>query len=407
MKNIVSFKEAVQITTESVKVLGTELIDSLNSLGRVLSDDVISDMDMPPFDKSAMDGYACRFEDICNELEVIELIQAGKVPEKKISKNQCSKIMTGAMIPDGADCVLMIEYISERKNNKIQFKDEIKYHSIDQIEQKDKKILNICYQGEDIKSGEVILKKGKLIKAQHIAMMAAVGYTKINVYKQPRIALIPTGNEIVEPHFKPSISEIRNSNGFQIIAQLKNTGIDVNYFGIARDTEKETIELIEKSCDQNDVIILTGGVSKGDFDLVPDILKKLKFNLLFEEVAVQPGRPTVFGVRENKYCFALPGNPVSCFVQLEVLIKPFLNKLMGYNCKPWIIPFPIATDFSRKNVDRLTFIPVNINKLGEAELIEYHGSAHINGYDKAWGIMEVPIGLKNISKGEKVNVRQI
>jgi molybdopterin molybdotransferase len=371
----------------------------------VLAEDIISDMDMPPFDKSAMDGFACRFEDIGNELEVIETIVAGQIPQKPIGKNQCSKIMTGAMVPNGADCVLMVEHTIELGNKKIKYTKEINFRNLNEL--KDKRILNICYQAEDIKSGTVVIKKGKIIKAQHVAMMASAGYTEVNVYRQPKVAVIPTGNEIVEPGFKPSVSEIRNSNGYQLMAQLKNMGIHAFYNGIARDTESSTMQLIEDACKLNDVIILTGGVSKGDFDLIPEILKKLNFDLLFREIAVQPGKPTVFATRGNKYCFALPGNPVSCFVQFEVLVKPFLQKMMGDKCGQWIIPFPLASDYSRKKADRLAFIPVNINKNGEAELLDYHGSAHINGFVMAWGLMEIPIGLKSISKGEKVNVRPI
>lgn len=402
---MISFEEANQILDKTLRNTDTESIDSVSSLGRILAEDIVSDMDMPPFDKSAMDGFACRFEDIGNELEIIETIAAGQVPQKALDKNQCSKIMTGAMIPKGADCVIMVEHTFELANQKIKYSREINFRNISEL--KDKRILNICYQGEDIKSGDIVIKKGKIIKAQHIAMMASAGYARVKVYKQPKVAVIPTGNEIVEPGLKPSVSEIRNSNGYQLLAQLKNMGITASYFGIARDTESSTFGMIENACEQNDVIILTGGVSKGEFDLVPEILEKLNFNLLFQEIAVQPGKPTVFGIRGDKYCFALPGNPVSCFVLFEVMVKPFLQKMMGDKCGQWIIPFPLATDYSRKKADRLAFIPVNINKNGESELLEYHGSAHINGFVMAWGLMEVPMGVKKISKGEKMNVRQI
>ena len=404
---MVRFEEAIDIVEKASIRLGDEIIETLSSLGRILAEDIVSDMDMPPFDKSAMDGYACRFGDLINELEVIEIIPAGYIPQKKISKNLCSKIMTGAMIPEGADCVIMIEHITEVGINKIRFTKELKYKSITQIEDRDRRILNICYVGEDIRRDSVILKKGRIIKAQHIAMMAAVGYTKLKVYKQPRVAVVPTGNEIVEPFEKPALSEVRNSNGYQLIAQLLNMGIHASYYGIARDTETETIHLIENALKVNDVLILTGGVSKGDFDLVPDILKKLNFNLLFEEISVQPGKPTVFGIRDYKYCFGLPGNPVSCFVQFELLVKSLLNKMMGFECNSFIILFPLAKDYERKNDNRTAFIPVNINKKGEVELVDYHGSAHINGFNLAWGLMEIPIGIKKIQKGEKVNVRQI
>lgn len=404
---MIRFEEALEIITNSVNIIDTESVLLQNSLGRILGENVVADMNMPPFDKSAMDGYACRYEDISNELEVIELIPAGEVPKKKIGRNQCAKIMTGAMIPEGADCVLMVEHTKEIGSGCIVYTKKVKKIEVCNAESSEKQQLNICYLGEDIKEGDVVIRKGTRIRAQDIATMASVGYVLVSVFRMPKVAVIPTGNEIVEPEITPSISQIRNSNGSQLVAQLRNIGIDAWYQGIARDTEAETMKMIEKAYKENDVILLTGGVSKGDFDLVPEILKKLKFNLLFQEIAVQPGKPTVFGVRENKYCFGLPGNPVSSFVQFELLVKQLIFHLMHHEKRTIDIKLPLSKDYRRKRDDRLAFLPAIINDAGEAELIEYHGSAHISGYSDAWGLVAVPLGVTEIKKGEKVNVRQI
>ncbi|MDF1550893.1 MAG: molybdopterin molybdotransferase MoeA, partial [Bacteroidales bacterium] len=350
---MIKFEEALNIIIKSVKTLDAESVQLEKSLGLILAEDVVSDMNMPPFDKSAMDGYACRYDDINNELEVIELIAAGEVPEKKIEKNQCSKIMTGAMIPEGADCVLMIEHTKETEEGKIIYTKKVKEIEVCNIEPSEKRQLNICYMAEDIKKGDVVIKKGIKIQAQDVATMASVGYVLVSVAKIPRVAVIPTGNEIVEPNLTPSVSQIRNSNGAQLVAQLKNIGIDAWYNGIARDTEAETMKMIEDAYQENDIILLTGGVSKGDYDLVPEILQKLKFELLFQEIAVQPGKPTVFGVRENKYCFGLPGNPVSSFVQFEMLVKPLIYSLMNQRKALFDIRLPLSKDYWRKRVDRL------------------------------------------------------
>ncbi len=404
---MIKFEEAYDIVKKSVRELPRERVQLKDSLGRVLAENVHSDMNMPPFDKSAMDGYACRYADIKNELEVIELIPAGKKPEKTIGKNQCSKIMTGAMIPEGADCVIMVEDTEGIGENLIRYTREAEELNVCELDFKEKRQLNICYLGEDIKKGDVVVEKGTLIRPQDIATMASVGYVDVLVTRKPKVAVIPTGNEIVEPEKKPSVSEIRNSNGAQLIAQLKNIGVDAYYKGIARDTEEATMQLIEKAYQENDVIILTGGVSKGDFDLVPDILKQLQYNLLFQEIAVQPGKPSVFGEREGQFCFALPGNPVSSFVQFEVLIKPFLYFMMGRDYQPLNIKLPLAKDYSRKKSGRKSFLPIIINENGEAELTEYHGSAHISGYSKVWGLVTIPLGVNVIKKGELVDVRQI
>jgi len=184
-------------------------------------------------------------------------------------------------------------------------------------------------------------------------------------------------------------------------------GIEANYFGIARDTENATMKLIEKAYQENDVILLTGGVSMGDFDLVPEILETLKFELLFQSIAVQPGKPTVFGKRENKYCFGLPGNPVSSFVQFELLTKPLLYRLMGQEYKPLNLKLPLGKDYKRRKSARLSWIPAIFTNKGTILPLEYHGSAHINGLGKAEAILAIPIGKTEIKKGELVDVRQI
>lgn len=391
---MISFEEAYKIVIESGSPLGKEQVELINALDHVLAEDVTSDIDMPPFDKSAMDGYACLREDLANELNVIETIPAGTIPQKTIQSNECSKIMTGAIIPKGADCVVMVEHTEEIDVNKIRFlKDETKTH--------------ICYKGEDVKKGEVVLGKETLIKPQHIAVLASVGVTEPIVFKQPRVGIIITGNEIIEPSHVPALSQIRNSNGYQLVSQVKTTGITPKYYGIAKDTEESTFNFINQALSDNDVIILTGGVSMGDFDLVPDILRKLGVKLLFEAIAVKPGKPTVFGKKDDKLIFGLPGNPVSSFFQFELLVKPLLYTLMNLDYSPLIIKLPMASNYQRKNADRLAWIPVQVTDNSEVMPLEYHGSAHIHSLDKANGIIQIPMGKTLLNKGDFVDVRQI
>jgi molybdopterin molybdotransferase len=404
---MIKFEEAYKIVTSINVQLETQKVKLNDALGYVLAEDVLSDMNMPPFNKSAMDGYACREIDLANELEVIEVIPAGKTPEKTIGENQCAKIMTGAMIPPGADCVIIVEDTEEVGENKIRYTKPVPEINVCQVEIENKPNVNICYIGEDIKTGDVVLKKGTLIKAQHIAIMASVGYTEALVHRKPKVAVIPTGDEIVEPHIKPDVSQIRNSNGAQLVAQLKAMGIDANYYGIARDVEDATMNLIKKAFAENDVILLTGGVSMGDFDLVPEILQTLKFELLFQSIAVQPGKPTVFGRNGNKFCFGLPGNPVSSFVQFELLAKPLLYGLMGQNYQPLNLRLPIGKDYSRRKAKRMSWIPAVFTDDGYVVPVEYHGSAHIRGLGQAQAIFAVPIGIKELKKGDFVDVRQI
>jgi len=392
---MIQFEEALEVVLSHAGSLETETIDFTESLGRVLAQDVDSDMDMPPFDKSAMDGYACRRSDLGNELEVVEVIAAGQEPQFEIGPNQCSKIMTGAMMPKGADCVIMVEHTRETAKGLIEFTGN-------------KTAENICYQGEDVKKGQLVLKAGSLIKPQHIAVLASVGCVSPTVYRKVKIGILSTGDELVEPDSNPDAGKIRNSNAWQLMAQAEAMHVDPQYFGIAPDEEKETLALINEAMETCDVILLTGGISMGDFDFVPAVLREAGFTFHFKSIAVQPGRPTLFGTSGNgKICFGLPGNPVSSFNQFELLVKPLLYKMMGHDYKPDILKLPLARDFQRKKSERLSFLPVFLLENGSISPVDYHGSAHINALTAAFGLMSIPIGVTEIKKGEFADVRPI
>lgn len=391
---MISFDEALNIVSGINVNLTAENVDFRESCQRVLAEDITSDIEMPPFNKSAVDGYACRKSDILNELEAIEVIPAGKVPEKEIGKNQCSKIMTGAPIPQGADAVMMVEDVEEISGNKIKYlKEKIKE--------------NICFKGEDIKKGEVVIKSGTLIKPQHIAVMATAGCVMPLVYRKIKVAVISTGDELVEPEIKPAFSQIRNSNAYQLLAQAINTGTEAEYIGIALDTEESLRNIILKAFDHADIVLLTGGVSMGDFDYVPKIFAELGVDLKFKSIAVQPGRPTLFGTKGEQFIFGLPGNPVSSFVQFELLVKPLIYKLSGCDCRPLNLRIPIGVNYSRRRSDRLSIVPAKIQNNGEVLPLEYHGSAHINSLTEAQGLVFIPIGQTMLKKGDIVDVRLI
>jgi molybdopterin molybdotransferase len=393
---MIKFEDALETVLNAAhKVQHTERVHFTNSMGRILAEDVFSDMHMPPFDKSAMDGFACRRSDIMHDLELIEVLPAGKVPTKEIGSNQCTKIMTGAMIPKGADCVIMVEHTEEIGNNIVRYL-------------KDFTTINICYLGEDIKKGDKVLEKGILIKPQHIAVMASVGYTEVLLAKQPKVGIVSTGDELVEPALIPAPSQIRNSNGHQLVAQIKRAGALPNYIGIAEDSEEVTYNTITKALKENDIVLLTGGVSMGDFDFVPDIMAKAGIDIKFQSIAVQPGKPTLFGTFENdKYIFGLPGNPVSSYTQFELLVRPLILKLMGFSSLPCPIKLPMGAEYKRRKSRRKSFIPVTISPEGKVFPVEYHGSAHIHSYVFADGITSIDIGKERLEIGELVDVRQI
>lgn len=391
---MIPYEEAFETIINNSRTLGKEQVNFRNSLNRVLAENVYSDINMPPFNKSAMDGYACRKSDLANPLEVIETIAAGVWPKKIVGKNQCAKIMTGAPLPKGADTVIMVEYTENIDANHIIFT------------KKDTKP-NICITGEDIKSGDKLLRKGTLIKPKHIPVMATAGATDITVYKQPRVAVISTGDELVEPEETPGLSKIRNSNAWQLMAQTQALGIPSEYLGISHDSLEETQGMLQQALHNADVVILSGAVSMGDYDFVPLALKESGFDIRFHGVATKPGKKTIFATNNKKWVVGVPGNPVSSFVQFELLIKPLLMGIMGNYYKPTFYRLPIAIDYKRKNAKRKSFEPVVINPDGKVTPVAYHGSAHINALSYSDGLMAVEIGQTQILKGELVDVRPI
>ncbi len=391
---MIDFDQALKFVTATSYELGSEKVSMLDALNRVLAEDIHSDVDMPPFNKSAVDGYACRKADLRQPMKVVENIQAGQTPEHKIGPGECARIMTGATVPEGADTVIMLE------DTEVPAEGIVRYLKADSK-------TNICFRGEDIKENSVVLARGTLLAPQHLAVMATAGCSQPRVYRKVRVAILSTGNELVEPVQIPGRSQMRNSNAYQLIGQVRKFGGVPDYIGIAQDDKEDLRKKITRALDGNDVLLISGGVSMGDYDLVPGMLEELGVDLKFRRVAVQPGKPVVFGTISRQFVFGLPGNPVASFVQFELLVKPLLYKLTGLDYQPVNLRLPIATDYSRKKPGKLAWLPITINDHGEAVPLEYHGSAHINALTDADGLISIPPGVTKIMKGELVHVRQI
>lgn len=390
---MISFEQALEIIINSAALTSKEIKPFTQSVNCVLAEEVFSDMDLPPFNKSAMDGYACRKADLKETLTVIETIPAGVSPKKTVLQGQCSKIMTGSKLPEGADCVIKIEETETTGTQQVRYIGEKTNH-------------NICFKGEDIKAGQQVLQSGTLIQPQHIAVLASVGKTNVLVYRKLKIGILSTGDELVEPDSIPGESSIRNSNAWQLLAQAEKMGLITSYYGIAADEKDDLTLKITRAEEENDMVILTGGVSMGDYDHVPEVLKNLGYDLLIQKIAVQPGSPTLFAVKKGKIVFGLPGNPASSFVQFEMLVKPFSWMSMGYQYTPIVIKLPLASTYSRKKAERLSLIPVIVRD-NKIELLDYHGSAHIHAYSSANGILSIEPGKFIIEKGDLGDVRLI
>ena len=320
--SMIQVREALDKILSQIQFKGVEKIPLDQALGRVLAEDVVSRVNNPPLDNSAMDGYALIAQDIQSatpenpvKLEVVEEIAAGYTAKGTLKPGQTMRIMTGAPIPPGADAVLMQED-TQKDGNSILCMDRA------DVEE------NIRRAGEDVKIGEGVLKKGTTLSPAHIGMMAVVGRSQIAVSQRPTVSILSTGDEILELDETPQGPQIFNSNGHMLAAQIKSAGGIPLYLGIAKDTEKDLMEKFEWAL-KADIVVSSGGVSVGDYDLVKSSLQKMGQDMLFWKVAMKPGKPLAFGRIGKIPIFGLPGNPVSSFVSFEQFVRPSLRKVLG------------------------------------------------------------------------------
>jgi molybdopterin molybdotransferase len=326
MKNkhfAVSFEEALNTVLNAVSPLGREDISIMKAVGRVLCEDIISGITIPAADDSAMDGYAV-IADSTNgaskanpvKLKIIDEIQAGgPLSGKHVTRGTAIKIMTGAPIPEGADSVIPFEDTEEASGNVKIFREVIKEE-------------NVRFAGENIKKGDVVLEKGERLKSANIGILASLNLQSVEVYRQPTVSIISTGNELTEigKNIKPG--QIINSSTYALYSEIQKYNSIPYNVGIAKDTIKETKKKFIKAL-KSDVIISTGGVSMGEYDYVKNIYSDLGIELIFGRVNVKPGRPTTFGKKGNKLFFGLPGNPVATLSSFIQFVRPALLKMMG------------------------------------------------------------------------------
>jgi molybdopterin molybdotransferase len=344
---MISVDKALGIILENVFSLDTVTTGINSAFGRVLAEDIVSDIDIPPFNKSAMDGYAVRasdLSDVPSSLKVIDSISAGSISRKKLQPGTCVKIMTGAPVPEGADAVVMIEDTELVSDASVSFTKKVKPGQ------------NVCTRGEDVTKGTTILRKGTVIKGPEIAVCASVGRVFINVVRTPTVGIVSTGSEIVEPSHPLEVGKIRNSNGPMLESLVKGTGFSAEYLGLVRDNEDELSEVMARGF-MKDVLLLSGGVSMGDYDLIPEILEKQGAQVLFHKVRVKPGKPLLFAKKDVCQIFGIPGNPVSNFTTFFMFIKPALFKMMGRSdYLPEFIDAMLATDFANTS-KRVLVVP--------------------------------------------------
>ena len=319
---MISVEEAQKINLAEIRRMGTERVLLSLSLGRTLSEALTSPLDHPPWDTSAMDGYAVRWNDTAGAsrdagraLKIIEEIPAGTMPQKTVRTGEAAKIMTGAPLPAGADAIVKVEE-TERDGDRVRI--------FEAAEEGD----FIRRKGEAIRSGDLILKQGIRIRPADIAMMASIGKSIVPVYQQPRVAILSTGDELADLDEPRGPNKILNSNGYGVAAQVAEAGGHPINLGIARVTKKDLAEKLRGGL-HADFIIASGGVSMGDYDFVQEVLKELGAEMKFWKVKMKPGAPLAFGVIQGKPAFGLPGNPVSAMVSFEQFVRPALLMASG------------------------------------------------------------------------------
>ena len=391
---MIDFSIALELVGDIAQTLDTISIPVVDSVGYVTAEDIFSPLDMPPFVKSAMDGYAFRnkLKDFTKiEMKNIGIVAAGDFFSEKIGARECISIMTGAPLPDSTDAVIPIEN-TEKDGDLITFHKNMVTGA------------NVCMKGEDISEGELILKKKTLLKTSHIALISAAGLKSIKVIKKPKIAILNTGSEIIEPGETLKKGQIYNSNGQMLKAMCNILNFHTNYIGIAPDDEDSLKKAIQKGL-KYDILIISGGVSMGEFDLVPEILLDQGVKKIFHKVKVKPGKPLFFGQHSNGLVFGLPGNPLSNFVGFTLFVSTAMRKMSAQkDIYPKFESGTMTKEF-RQRPSRKNFYTATIEyKDGKYFVtpVNSNGSADIMSLSKADGFLIANEDISVIKKGEKV-----
>jgi molybdopterin molybdotransferase len=382
--------EALKILYEATE-RGAEIeqVDLDAALGRVLAQAVVADMNVPPFNRSAMDGYAFKVADVTAdgaELNICGVVAAGEVFERALNIGEAVKIMTGAPVPEGADAVQMVEKTEDVSDSRVRI---LKTCSLGQ---------NIAPMGQDMTTGEVVLHAGTTIRPIEIGMLATLGQAQVSVFRRPSVTVYATGDELVPPGAgMPGPGQIRESNGSMLASQVRalGVGLEATFAGIVADTQEATRDAIEAGMEA-DVLILSGGVSMGDFDHVHHELKARGLEVKIQSVAIKPGKPLLFGRMKRldgtyTWVFGLPGNPVSSFCTFELFVRPFLRGLIGLQPPHTLtVKATLTAPLRGRPIPRTQHLPAQVN-LGPGGLtvcqVPWNGSGDLRGLIDANGFI--------------------
>ncbi len=359
------------------------------ALGQIVAEDLAADLDSPPFTKALMDGYAIRAGDT-GPRTVVDELPAGKSPTIAVNPGEAIRIFTGAVMPDGADAVAMQERC-ERAGDTVQVTDSGLTAG-----------KNVLPRGAEMTAGEIVVQAGSVVTPALLGLLAGIGRTESLLYPRPRVGVLATGNELVGPAQRPVDGQIRNTNGPMLLAQAARLGGIPTDFGIGPDDEEELRSAIQSALDLSDVLLLAGGVSVGDYDLVPKVLASLGVDIHFHKVRMKPGKPLLFGTFGGKLVFGLPGNPGSAFVGFELFVAPALRAILGYaDPGPRVRPRILSNDL-KANHDRPTYHPA-ITDDDRVTVSPWIGSSDLRSLARVNAFVVLPAGPVVFAAGTAVN----
>ncbi len=418
---MISIEEAhnlIMASTEALPACETALDDAL---GLVLAADIVSRDAIPSFNNSAMDGYAVRAADIADatpespvNLSVVADVKAGDVANVPVKTGQAVRIMTGAPVPAGADAVIRVEDTMTEAG-----RERAAFERAPAASDKLSPVLvlrsipagrNVRLAGEDVKPGEIVLAAGQTLGPADIGLLASLGFPKVPVYHRPRVAVITTGDELLEIDQPLEPGKIRNSNAYSLAAQIKQAGAIPVRYGIAADTPAAARELFQKALAECDVLLTTGGVSVGEYDYVKDVLADIGAAKVFWGVAQKPGKPLGYWNFKNRHIFGLPGNPVAAMVSFEEYVRPMLRRLMGQRLlfRPAVTGTLVSS--VRKRPGRVHIIRVHVDKKGAEYLVDStgpQGSGILRSMVLADGLAFIPADAESMPAGSSVTVHLI
>jgi molybdopterin molybdotransferase len=378
-----------------------ERVSILAALGRVIGEDIYAGRDIPPRDNSAMDGYAVRAADTLGAsgkkpvvLEIIEDLPAGSIPKKSVGKGTAARIMTGAFVPEGADAIVAMEK-TRKEGGRVAVLDSVKEGQ------------DIRRAGEDVRHGEKVIVKGEVIRPAHVGMLASLGRSFILAHQKPLIAIVSSGDELVDIDEPASPLKIISSNSYSLAALILESGAVPMQMGIAKDKREDLVDKFRAAM-RADLILSSGGVSVGDFDLVKDVMKQEGNKMQFWQVAMKPGQPLAFGSLENVPVIGLPGNPVSSMISFEQFARPAILKMMGCTNLFRRTVKARLTETITKKPGKRHFIRGIIERTDDgyiARTTGEQGSGILKSMVRANGLIIIPEKISTAKKGEEITVQ--